>query len=512
MTDNSVVMTITFNTSSEQKDWGNAKFVGTLTNGTEYTQKTDSYLPPGCNKSTYTDANNIIHYNISFNTEVATISLTVSDIRQILNVSNFSEIESFGISYWNSTTISNVSFTNIDPQTPPSSEENTENESTGTISGTVTNGVVELTVTNSKAGEKTNIKVVKSWSGDTDFTSERPESITVQLYQATKADLSYGTKYGESVTLNSANNWTKEWKNIPRIVDDTESNEYLYYVQEITAPTGYEVSYENNKGISSGTITITNTLKTVNITVNKVWKPDTLPEGVTNPSSVTVKLQSRSNESDDWSDVSGKTLTLNSSSWTGTFEKLPAGKYYRVVETNIPTGWTATYSTDGKKFDDSGAITVTNTLSLASLNIKKYWDDDNNTSSRPSQIKVNLYRTKTSSSSSSNNSGSGSSNPITPTPTNDVKSDYSRLLQYSLYFYDANMCGSDVEESSDLSWRKDCHTYADDVLGGYHDAGDHVMFGLPQGYTASTLGWSYYENKAIYDGLEQTEHYQKIMK
>ncbi|MDD7184697.1 MAG: glycoside hydrolase family 9 protein, partial [Oscillospiraceae bacterium] len=76
---------------------------------------------------------------------------------------------------------------------------------------------------------------------------------------------------------------------------------------------------------------------------------------------------------------------------------------------------------------------------------------------------------------------------------------------------DANMCGSDVTNSSDLTWRNNCHT-DDAVRGGYHDAGDHVMFGLPQGYTASTLGWSYYENKDIYDGLGQTEHYQKIMK
>ena len=29
-----------------------------------------------------------------------------------------------------------------------------------------------------------------------------------------------------------------------------------------------------------------------------------------------------------------------------------------------------------------------------------------------------------------------------------------------------------------------------DVSGGYYDAGDHVKFGLPQAYTASTLGWA----------------------
>ena len=37
--------------------------------------------------------------------------------------------------------------------------------------------------------------------------------------------------------------------------------------------------------------------------------------------------------------------------------------------------------------------------------------------------------------------------------------DYARALQYSMYFYDANMCGTEVDENTRLSWRGDCHTY-----------------------------------------------------
>lgn len=87
--------------------------------------------------------------------------------------------------------------------------------------------------------------------------------------------------------------------------------------------------------------------------------------------------------------------------------------------------------------------------------------------------------------------------------------DYAKLLQYSLYLYDANMCGSDVGEKSGLSWRDDCHT-DDEVQGGFHDAGDHAMFGLPQGYTASSLGWSYYEFKDAYEATGQGEHLKMI--
>lgn len=87
---------------------------------------------------------------------------------------------------------------------------------------------------------------------------------------------------------------------------------------------------------------------------------------------------------------------------------------------------------------------------------------------------------------------------------------YAKLLQYSMYFYDGNMCGKDVGESSRFTWRDDCHT-SDEVVGGFHDAGDHVKFGLPAGYAASTLGWGYYEFKDSYDKLGQGDHIQEIM-
>ncbi|WP_037293640.1 glycoside hydrolase family 9 protein, partial [Ruminococcus flavefaciens] len=49
---------------------------------------------------------------------------------------------------------------------------------------------------------------------------------------------------------------------------------------------------------------------------------------------------------------------------------------------------------------------------------------------------------------------------------------YAKLLQYSLYLYDANMCGDN--SSCGLTWRSNCHM-TDEVPGGFHDAGDHVM-------------------------------------
>lgn len=96
--------------------------------------------------------------------------------------------------------------------------------------------------------------------------------------------------------------------------------------------------------------------------------------------------------------------------------------------------------------------------------------------------------------------------PISASAASD---DYAKLLQYSLYFYDANMCGTQVDEKCALDWRGDCHT-GDEAIGGFHDAGDHAMFGQPQGYTAATLGWGYYEFKDSFNKTGQAAHLQVI--
>ena len=77
-------------------------------------------------------------------------------------------------------------------------------------------------------------------------------------------------------------------------------------------------------------------------------------------------------------------------------------------------------------------------------------------------------------------------------------SDYSTALKHSINFYDANKCGPDAGVDNVFDWRDACHTKDGSVVsldlnGGYHDAGDHVKFGLPQAYAASILGWSLYE-------------------
>jgi hypothetical protein len=123
----------------------------------------------------------------------------------------------------------------------------------------------------------------------------------------------------------------------------------------------------------------------------------------------------------------------------------------------------------------------------------------------------------------------------------ETDNNWARLLQHTLYFYDANMCGADVKENNLLPWRGNCHVYDaevpldsehtnlsdsfikkyKDVLdpdgngtvnvsGGFHDAGDHVKFGLPEAYAASTVSWGYYEFREAYEKTGQADHVETI--
>ena len=124
-----------------------------------------------------------------------------------------------------------------------------------------------------------------------------------------------------------------------------------------------------------------------------------------------------------------------------------------------------------------------------------------------------------------------------------TEANFARALQYSIYFYDANMCGTEVSENNRYTWRGNCHTYdaqvplnsaatnlSDSFLtenakyldpdgdgyinvsGGFHDAGDHVKFGMPENYAASTLGWGYYEFRDSYITTGQDDHIETILR
>lgn len=124
---------------------------------------------------------------------------------------------------------------------------------------------------------------------------------------------------------------------------------------------------------------------------------------------------------------------------------------------------------------------------------------------------------------------------------------FAKALQLSLYFFDANKCGEGISGGR-LEWRGDCHVedkevplipmtedyfgtnmsqeyideYRDifdpdgngtvDLSGGMHDAGDHVKFGLPGSYAASTVGWGFYEFRDAYEKVGIDDHAKEILR
>lgn len=93
---------------------------------------------------------------------------------------------------------------------------------------------------------------------------------------------------------------------------------------------------------------------------------------------------------------------------------------------------------------------------------------------------------------------------------------YTDAFAKSIMFYEASWCGPDAGNNR-LKWRGPCHVNDGqdvglDLTGGFHDCGDHVKFGLPQTYAASTLAWAYYEFKDVFVAKGQDGYMLNILK
>lgn len=274
-----------------------------------------------------------------------------------------------------------------------------------------------LTLTN-KEIKKGKITVKKEWGANT-----TEHGITVELWRfktmnkgSTKdvgyqgGDVDYDLfnagsyqKIGDSITLSNDNSFTYTWDNLT-LCEDVEDMTYYYYYFVIERGTSYVKSYTTQevatadqddelvplKFMTNGTITITNSLKTVDITVNKEWG-DIYPS---DRSDVTFKLMQVKTlvNADSGESIStskyGDSVVVNfvdeTKPMTYTWENLPAYElngsgeivanytYYVVEDLGEnslfkPTYSNATTNTDGTETltpitgnTDDNTITVTN--------------------------------------------------------------------------------------------------------------------------------------------------------
>ena len=163
---------------------------------------------------------------------------------------------------------------------------------------------------------------------------------------------------------------------------DDSGNIYTYSIREVNAE-GIDYTPVGYKNTEAG-LTVTNTLETTSLTINKVWVDANNQDGL-RPNKVTVTLQANGT-------VTGTPVELSGNQWTYTWNNLPVynqGKkiLYTVQEDTI-AGYEAT--TSGI---NSGVITLTNTHipETTSLTVNKVWVDANNQDGlRPNKITVTL--------------------------------------------------------------------------------------------------------------------------
>lgn len=183
-----------------------------------------------------------------------------------------------------------------------------------------------------EAWNESQLTVRKLWS-DGSF-KHADDSVTVNLMK--------DGVFERSEVLNTENQWTFTF--------DRLADGHTWTVEEADVPDGYTAVYE----VTGNTVVITNKCDQpppsgdpINLTVRKVWAD----ENKTHPDFVTVTLYNGSD--------AVETVRLNKqNNWSHKWSGLSPKGNWQIIETNIPKGYTPSYSIK------NGVVTITNTATL----------------------------------------------------------------------------------------------------------------------------------------------------
>ena len=371
----------------------NYEFTLTLKNsdGTAYANKVIG-LPVGPSNTSTTDAQGKVSFNLKKDQ-----SVTITDIP-------------VGVKYTVSETVDNDAIKYGFGFATETSEKSI-------VSGTNT---VEMVNTYSE--KKTKVVVEKVWENDN--INDRPANISVQLKKN-------GSNEGAAVTLNEANNWTKEWSDLPVYSCDSSGKwtENQYSVDETAVPDGYVKTVSSSDITNGKKITITNTksdetvgslqiTKTVNDGDSTKQAPDaaaksfeievTFKDGTTAYSSKDINLTIGSTAKSVKTNADGKISFELKSGETALLGNIKDGVSYTVKESTISTedqnhGYTYDSTAVGNGYSGSvnassatpSSVTIKNTYNekKVSVTVNKVWDDENDkANARPSKISVQLKK------------------------------------------------------------------------------------------------------------------------
>ncbi|BCX47632.1 glycosylhydrolase [Haloferula helveola] len=112
-----------------------------------------------------------------------------------------------------------------------------------------------------------------------------------------------------------------------------------------------------------------------------------------------------------------------------------------------------------------------------------------------------------------------SSDPVDPGDPGggpDESFNYADALRRSLWFYDAQRSG-ELPDGFRIPWRGDAGLSdgADvgiDLTGGFHDAGDHVKFGLPMAFSMTMLAWGAVEYPDGFSGCGELDELRSVLR
>jgi len=212
------------------------------------------------------------------------------------------------------------------------------------------------TITNTHIPKTTNITVTKLWVGDENYTSLRPESVTVVL-------LADGMETEEEpLVLTAATSWSGSWEGLPV---NKAGTEIVYTLKELEVENYTTTGVQLTKGDDGNyTAEITNTLELEDLTVEKIVKGLFGDKEKTFSITVEALVGETSVKSKVFSLAHGQSDIL---------EDVPVGAMIKVSEADAgdyrkefaftPVDGTATQVTESTafKFTGPGTITVTNT-------------------------------------------------------------------------------------------------------------------------------------------------------
>ena len=223
----------------------------------------------------------------------------------------------------------------------------------------------------------TSYEVTKNWAGPEKYLTQAiPEKLTVELYKD-------GAKVANAYqTLSADHHCTAKWGTLPD--KNPDGSKIQYSVKEVLNDQRFEQGTPVASASEIGTkASITNTLKTVNVTAVKTWK-DQNNKFEIRPDSITIHLYQNGVPIGE-----DATISVNADgTWTHTFEDVPkcdahGQDYVYTVKEDSVNGYNTSYE----------GMTIINTLITTDVTVQVNWKDfDDQWKLRPETVHITLLK------------------------------------------------------------------------------------------------------------------------